>query len=405
MFEGIYSKDIINTGRQKEVDYLKAFSIIMMIITHCIDDLFDYEGHMIAEIIDDQLAQIVGAQAFMICMGLGIVFAKRVRAKDYLKRGIDLLIIGQVLNIIRFAVPGMILYYIFPTESIRSRVFLIISSDILQFAGLFFICMALFVRLDLKPFAIFIVSVACNIIGMATAGRITTGSYAADQLLGLVFFTETESYFPLLHWMIFPAFGILLGEFLMHIKDKKKFYTIAIIPSAIVFAAYFIVDAYIEQNVFTLYSEWTSFCSMSLPDAAASIISCMFMLSAFYFISLISGKRIMGCVSFISKNINRYYCTHYFFVLPLSLYLGHVAGLIENGIVLFVVTVVIITLTTLVVLIYDRYLVKSFHEFFGRRKLMWQLIVIALTILFAVWAYQARVEEFPNLMNDYSIDA
>lgn len=44
----IISKDEVNIGRQREIDLLKAYSIIMMIITHCIDELFDYEGHQSA---------------------------------------------------------------------------------------------------------------------------------------------------------------------------------------------------------------------------------------------------------------------------------------------------------------------------------------------------------------------
>ena len=150
MADGLFAKEKINTGRQKEVDLLKAFSIIMMIITHCIDDLFNYEGHLIAEIIDDQLAQIIGAQAFMICMGLGIAYSKKAAAKEHLSRGFMLLVIGQLLNLIRYALPGALIYAVTGDVESRAYVFLTFSSDIMQFAGLFVICMALFIRLNLK---------------------------------------------------------------------------------------------------------------------------------------------------------------------------------------------------------------------------------------------------------------
>ncbi len=111
----IISKDEVNIGRQREIDLLKAYSIIMMIITHCIDELFDYEGHIISVVIDDILAQSVGAQGFMICMGIGIVYAGRVHdskalSKGQIKRGISLLVTGQLLNLIRYALPYFIAY-------------------------------------------------------------------------------------------------------------------------------------------------------------------------------------------------------------------------------------------------------------------------------------------------------
>ena len=63
------SNEPVNTGRQKEIDLIKAFSIIMMIITHCIEELFDYGGHVLSQIIVDILNRTIGAAAFMICMG------------------------------------------------------------------------------------------------------------------------------------------------------------------------------------------------------------------------------------------------------------------------------------------------------------------------------------------------
>ena len=402
MADMIFAKEKINTLRQKEIDLLKAFSIIMMIITHCIDDLFDYEGHLVAEIIDDQLAQIVGAQSFMICMGLGIIYSKKAAAKDHLSRGFMLLVIGQLLNLIRYVLPGAVIYAITNDEGARAFSFLVFSSDILQFAGLFMMCMALFVRLNLKPLSIFIVSVICNIAGTLTYGRISTGSYALDQLIGMFVFTETESYFPLIHWMIFPAFGILFGEILQYVADKKKFYTIAIIPSAIVFALYFIVEECMDQSVFTLFTEWRSFCYIRTCDAIASIIACVFMQALFYFLSLPLKERATGCVNFISKNINRYYCVHYVFVMPLSLYLTYAAGsLLQNAASVFCIAVAVIALTTATVYVYDKYLAKRFRKFFARRKTAWIVLVIALSVIAAVWAYNADIGEFPNLVNDY----
>lgn len=112
MFTGIFAKEEVNTGRQREIDFLKAYTIIMMIIDHCIDELFVYEGHAVAEFIDDVAAESIGAQAFMICMGIGVIYSRKHDYKEYINRGISLLMAGQVLNLIRFALPFTINYII-----------------------------------------------------------------------------------------------------------------------------------------------------------------------------------------------------------------------------------------------------------------------------------------------------
>ena len=272
----------------------------------------------------------------------------------------------------------------------------------MQFAGLFLICMALFTRLNLKAGSIFAVSVICNIIGTLTYGRISTGSYALDQFIGMFLFTETESYFPLIHWMIFPAFGLLFGEILQRVRDKRKLYTILIIPSAIVFVLYYYVELCVDQSVFTLFTEWRSFCYIRIADAIPAIFANVAMLSLFYFLSLPVGERQMAGVNFVSKNINRFYCTHYFFIMPLSLYLTYVNGdLFNDGIYIIIVAAIVLILTTVVVYVYDRYLVKRVRGFFGKNKAVWISLVLALSVIASVWAYNANADYFPNLVNDY----
>ena len=81
----IISSEKVNMGRQREVDALKAFSIIMMIITHCIDDLYpNYEEHFLSSLINDYMAQTIGAQGFMICMGIGMIFGMRLLEKTFI---------------------------------------------------------------------------------------------------------------------------------------------------------------------------------------------------------------------------------------------------------------------------------------------------------------------------------
>lgn len=402
MFKDIFSKDRINIGRQDEIDLLKAYSIVMMILTHCIDDLFVYEGHVFAEIVDDVLAQIVGAQGFMICMGLGIIYSRKATARGYVNRGISLLITGQVLHLFDIALPGILMYLSSGSEEVRKYTFLVFSSDIMQFAGLFFLCMGLFTYLKLKPLHIFIISVVLNCIGTVIYGRISTGSYAVDQFIGLFIFTNTESYFPLIHWMIFPSFGLLLGNILQHVKDKRKFYGIMFFPSAAVFAAYLIIEKFIDLPIFMLIDPWQSFCYMRIFDAIPSIISNMAIFSLCYFIiELLHGRGVEG-IRFISKNINKYYCIHLTIILPISMYLIFFGGgYFENAALMYLMAVLIFSVCTGIIIVYNKYCVKTVNTIIGKYRLLFYGLVIVLSVIICIWAYQGDAG-FYNLTNEYN---
>ncbi len=142
-----------------------------------------------------------------------------------------------------------------------------------------------------------------TIVGMLTCGRIATESYAFDQLLGLFIFTNTESYFPLFHWMIFPAFGMVYGDALLHVNDKKKFYGRLLILTTIVFVIYYYFGVRGDQNVFTVFKTWQSFSYMSIYDAfmqlfcnTAVICICFFiraLYSKWYIVNLRSKSHML----------------------------------------------------------------------------------------------------------------
>ena len=399
---GIISKDRVNTGRQREVDALKAFSIIMMIITHCIDDLYpNYDEHFISSLINDVLAQTIGAQGFMICMGMGMIYSRHAEPRAYVQRGVNILIIGQLLNLIRYGLIFCVSYAISGDPLARAYSFLVFSSDILQFAGLFLILSGLIMHLKLKPGHVFGIAVIMNVIGMGLAGRIHTGSYAIDQLLGMFIYTDSESYFPLFNWFIFPAFGMLLGELLTHVSDKKKYYALMAIPCTIVTVIYYCIAIGYDQPVFTAIREWKSFCYMRLPDALAMFFINTLVLCIWFFVTLGLPDKAMQPVLFVSRNINRYYCVHSVFIYIAAGVLELALGVeINSPARCYLTALIILICTTVIIWFYEKHMARKCVEFFGRHKYVWYAIVIILSIAICVWS-AAGVSEFPNVTNDY----
>ena len=402
MMERIFSKDRVNTGRQREIDLLKAYSIIMMIITHCIDDLFIYENHLPSVIIDDILAQSVGAQGFMICMGCGILFWKSRTPKTMVNRGLMLLLTGQVLNIVRSVIPYTIIYLLTGDRNARGAVLLVFSSDILQFAGLFMIVMALFTCLKLKSWHVFLISIGCNIMAMLLALKISTGSYLLDQFIGLFIFTRAESYFPLLHWMIYPAFGMVFGDILQHVKDKTRFYAWLLVPCSIVAVFYFYVGLAVDQEFFTVFNVWQTFCCMSIYDALPQLFCNVGVICLCYFITFRLSKEAMKPINFISVNINRYYCIHYVFIAAInSVFIITGVWKLEKAWICYLTALFITLGTTLVIRIYDAKAGQSLRDFLSRRVYIWAVLVVLISLAAFLWAEAGFDGHYPTLHNDY----
>lgn len=398
----IISSEKVNMGRQREVDALKAFSIIMMIITHSIDDLFpNYGDFFLPSLIDDYMAQTIGAQGFMICMGIGMIYSRHAEPRDHIFRGIHLLIIGQVLNLFRYGLMYGLAYAISGDEVARAAAFLVFSGDILQFAGLFLILFGLLSRLKLKPWYILALAVVMIITGRLLAGRIHTGYYALDQLIGLFIYTDSESYFPMFNWFIFPVFGFLLGELLTHVSDKKKFYALLAVPCSIVAVVYYVIASGYDQPVFTAINEWKSFCYMGLPDALAMFLINTLVLCIWYAVTSGLSEKAMQPVRFVSRNINRYYCVHSVFIYMVAAVIELALGtVIQTPAMCYLTALIILAGTTVIIFFYEKYMAKKCSEFFGKHKIMWYVIVIAMSVAICVWSAMGA-SEFPNITNDY----
>ena len=205
-----FSEDNVNTGRQTEVDCLKAFTIFLMLIVHAYENCADSWDNVIFQAFHF-METLTGAATFMICMGLGMRYSRSQSPWTYLRRGFELLTVGQLLNIMRDSLPTLIGYWITGEQKYIANV-LVVQTDILTFAGFAFILMALLIRLGLSPRVILGIGIGLNGAALAIRSAFhTTGNYAADQLLGFFIVTDAEAYFPLFCYFVFVAFGYALG--------------------------------------------------------------------------------------------------------------------------------------------------------------------------------------------------
>ena len=317
-------------------------------------------------------------------------------------RGVSLLIVGQVLNLCRYVIPNGINYLITGEEIWRKLMFLVFSSDIMQFAGLTFMLIALFRRLHFSELKIFLVAVAMSVIGTLTTSDLETGSYVLDQFLGFFIYTRSESYFPLLYWFIFPAFGMLFGNLLKHVRNKQKFYLSLLVPTGIITVLYFWLATSVGQPYFRVLRDLTAFNCMSTTDVMAQLACNTCLICVSFFVTKILSARIMKSVSFISGNINRFYCVQWVLIAMIDGVLslnGFRFGL-SNCWLLYLTALAVILVTWAVVHVYSGRLAERCAAFFGKRRSFWYGAVIAVSVIVCAWAYGAGTP-MPNFQNNY----
>lgn len=208
-----------------EFELLKAVAILGLPAVHLMEEAM--EADLIAPGIERLQLLIVslcilGPSVFMMCMGFS-VGGTRTSPKSIRKLGVQFLVIGAILNIVRWFIPGMLLSI--AEQGLRTEELLLcLQSDIYYFVGLFYIFysfMLAFKMSELKLLMTSVIMLTLNTILTPLTSAYVTNDIAKSLLGNFVYVDET-SCFPLLSWAIFPTIGIILGNTLRKADEEKR---------------------------------------------------------------------------------------------------------------------------------------------------------------------------------------
>lgn len=392
----LFSDQNLNTGRQVEIDIMKAVTVVFfMILCHVYEhDTDGFESTFTW--ISDMLLGGFAAPVFMFAMGFGMKYSRSRNLNSQYWRGVKLLTFGQVLNVFRYLIPNQLYWSITGDEFYLRSHALNFSSDIMQFAGLAFLFMTLTKQLKFSSFQTLLLAVLMSLIGYVLEG-VQTGCYAFDQLLGMFWGTETESYFPLFNWFIFVAAGRLFGKWYKRLPDKGRFYAISAPISALCFAGYLYVITCTEPGLFGFHDEALhGFCWMRLPDALACMSCFPIMFGICYWISQLLPEKSYTYISHPSTYINPYYNISWVVIMFLPFfYVG------TNDWQFALIWLIVMLLTILGVVIYNKWFRTPFETFFGRHPYFWTAVAWIVSLSFSIYAF-ATYSTFPNVFNGYA---
>ena len=294
----------VNTGRQPEIDMTKAVIIILMIVVHSFQGFLQNSGFLTNAIYNT--GYINGAAAFMICMGIGMRYSRRQDPKDTALRGIALLTVGQLLNLLRTGFPGLIAFLATGEQTFVPFILDTFQSDIMTFAGLAFLLMALLKKLKLRDGWILAIGAVMNCLTLLLFSTAeVTEEFLPRRFLNL-FIKTGDSLFPLGSYFFFVTVGYMIGGIYPRIADKRRLANRVLLVCVPAAAIYLVLRMTVPVPL------TPEFDPQSEPDlgldAVSSCMNAFIIMAVLYHICRLTGGKVPAFMAHLSQNINRYYC-------------------------------------------------------------------------------------------------
>ena len=234
-FLDLFSKEAVNNGRQRTFDLCKTVCIILMILCHVFYVIkFKTSTSLNAMFVAQNLVRLLGAQFFMFSMGVGLAYSRNDTKECCFKRGVILLLMGYILNFLREILPWMLFgdYPLFSHIMSNNKLLMLLSGDILQFAGLAFLFFALVKHLKLSNLSIFTITLFITVLGAFCTNEFSVKLSVENfyfSFIGLFIpiknFTANDYVcFSFCNWIIYPVTGWLFGKAIKRCNNLDKFY-------------------------------------------------------------------------------------------------------------------------------------------------------------------------------------
>ena len=396
----LFAKEKVNRGRQPEIDALKATCILCMITLHSFEEAGGERYALYAFV--DWMCAFLGAAAFMFCMGMGMRYSRHQEPGSLAARGFELLTVGQLLNLLRDALPNLIAWWIKGEQFFIANALLVVQADILSFAGLAFLLLALLKKLRISDGAILLVGFAMNMAALLISVPVPSpSSFLVSQLLGFFVMTSAESYFPLASYFVFVAAGYFVGGWYPRIRDKKALANRVLLFGVPVCTIYYALRMNgLIPGLPDFYS-YEQYILQPGPDALATmLVSLVFMALSYRVIDRFGG-RLPKFVQHLSANINQYYCVSSVIIMSLQTLLIATRGeLLMGRLIPTLVAAAVIAACYLIVELNNRRLNWHVAALTGtRRKVVFAAIWI-MSLVVVIYTYP-RIETYATLWNDY----
>lgn len=338
MMNAIFSKEEVNTGRQREFDYLKGIFMLFIYLIHAFQATLSPEDSISRWIYS--FATMSGAAIFIFVMGIGTVYSRHGEPADFAKSGVRM-VIYQYLNNLAY-VAALIVPYPFvserlvgnETENLKLLIKMYMQyTNIFFITGIIYLVLALLKKFNLNTAWYVVIGAAASIAAPFIYGipvNVPVVGYIVKLLIGEADFVS----FTPLYFLSYALLGVAFGKMIRHVKDKAGFYRMFSIPAIAIVAVWW-------GMVFRDYGSDLSEMHAVLSDAythpdfwhVIASLSHIFLFAAIiFFIEEIRRKDNKLCepknpaarqLLYYSQHISKYYALHvlvYFVAFGLNSY-------------------------------------------------------------------------------------
>ena len=318
----------VNTGRQPFLDCAKAFAAFWMVMVHVFEEyeLFE-EGTFFApaapvfgKLLGCVFAGTFAAPVFMFAMGVGVAYSRNSAEAPMARRGAGLLLKWWALDFVRYPLPKWILLWLAPAlaneySELRTLLAFLFENDILCFAGLAFLLLAVLKRLHVPAGGVLALAVLMSALGSVVC-RLDLGNFAANLAVGPFVDVESEvvcSRFPLLNWFVFPAAGLLFGKLLRRCVSTTRLFAVLTPLALAVFVPLTVWHWKTDSGV--MAPGEMSFYRMGISDALYVLTGVLAVLGGWVFAARFVRGWLKTVIDEVSKAITEVYIVQWILVL------------------------------------------------------------------------------------------
>ena len=227
--------------------------------------------------------------------------------------------------------------------------------EILIFAGLSYIMIAIFKKYNLSNRQMLAIAVVMSVIG-SLVRFIDFANPIANTFIGYFIGIDVDlSSFPILNWFIFPVIGVIYGDYFIRCKDKKwffKFWPVCLLISII----YFVATVFIPIGF--LSSEPTYY-FMTTFDVIFCLIYIHGNLGFCYWISRFLPEKVTKATTVISRNITAIYIAQwYLIIISFAVLIIIDENMVFNDLSMMLLSCVILILSIIVTYFFKKAIMK-----------------------------------------------
>ena len=350
----------VNVGRQRELDLVKGFLMIMIVFIHSFQTIAGAEAaESSVHKIMFALFMPTGACLYLFTMGFGSAFTRHSQPKDMVKNGVKLLFYQGLSNLcyaaimticfnIRNSITGEVAG---SRELYNANLYSMLTFvNIFFIAGMCYLVLAIYRKLNVKLSGYIISAVIVGIISPFT-GLLVSDNPALNWILDMTFGGKGETSFCFFSYLSYVFLGYVFGKVIRRVPENEKgnFYKKSGVVCGTVAVVWFICCIVLHPGIEGFFNYMIGqYRVPGLAKVTGSFCSIILVFAIAFWIMPIMEKWKFGYnkLCYFSKQISKMYAVH----IGVYWVIGGFAAFYEFGVKgCLILSVIVLIATDLIV--------------------------------------------------------